>query len=86
VTNFFIRLLNYCIAGVGSALSWCLALLPESPFGNPASKPSSIDLGYVTWLIPFPTMLSHLAVLIGAITVWYSIRVAARWLKVAKGG
>jgi hypothetical protein len=86
VANFFIRLINYFIAGVGSALTWLLELLPESPFSSPATKPSSIDLGYVTWLIPFPTMIGHLAVLITAITVWYSVRVAARWLKVAKGG
>lgn len=86
MANFWIRLVNYCIAGIGSSLSWCLALLPESPFGSPAAKPDSLDLGYITWIIPFPTMLGHMAALIGAILIWYSIRIAARWLKVARGG
>lgn len=84
MANFWIRLINYCIASVGSTLTWCISLLPESPFGSPETKPDSVDLGYITWIIPFPTMIGHLAVLIAAITVWYSIRIAARWLKVAR--
>lgn len=84
MANFFIRLINYFIVGVGASFSWVLSLLPNSPFGSPATKPNAIDLGYVTWIIPFPTMISHLAVLIGAILGWYTIRVAARWLKVAR--
>lgn len=85
MANFFIKLINYCISGAGAAILWVIGLLPDSPFSAPAGPPRSVDLGYVTWLIPFPTMIAHMLVLLGAIAIYYIIRVAARWVKVARG-
>lgn len=84
MADFIIKIINYIIAGIGAALSWLLDLLPNSPFGNPAASPGSINLGYITWLIPFPTMFVHLLGLVGAISIYYVIRVAARWIKIAR--
>jgi len=61
-----------------------VSLLPDSPFAVPSKPPSSIDLGYVTWLIPFPTMIAHFLLLLAAIVTWYSYRVLARWIKAAR--
>lgn len=85
MANFFIKLVNYLISGVGAALTWVIGLLPDSPFSSPAAPPGAVNLGYVTWLIPFPTMMAHMLVLLGAIAIYYIIRVAARWVKVARG-
>lgn len=83
MANFFVKLINYFISGVGAAFSWLISLLPDTPF-KAETVPGSVDLGYVTYVIPFPTMISHLALLLAAITIYYVIRVAARWLKVAR--
>ncbi|MCL6664559.1 hypothetical protein [Paenibacillus amylolyticus] len=82
--DFIIKSLNYIIAGVGAAFTWLLNLLPNSPFATPAAPPNSVNLGWLTWFIPFPTMFLHLVAVVGAIAVYYVIRVAARWLKVAR--
>lgn len=84
MANFFIRLINYVLSAIGAALTWVVDLFPESPFADPASPPGSIDLGFVTWLIPFPTMILHLGLLLTAIGTYYLIRVAARWVKIAR--
>lgn len=80
-----IRVCNSIIEGIGAAMLWVLSLLPDTPFGSPSAPPSSVNLGYVTWLIDYPTMLQHLTILLFAIGVYYVIRVAARWIKVARG-
>jgi hypothetical protein len=67
------------------SITWLLGLLPDSPFVSPNSPPSSINLGYVTWLIDFPLMLRHLSLLLVAISAYYLIRVVARWIKVSRG-
>lgn len=79
-----VRVFNAIIEGVGAAIVWVLSLLPDSPFREPSAPPASINLGYITWLIDFPTMLQHLAFLLVAIGVYYVIRVAARWIKISR--
>lgn len=83
MANFFVRLINYFISGVGSALSWVIGLFPDSPF-EVTAVPSSIDIGFITYVIPFPTMISHMAILVSAIAIYYTWRIVARWLKVAR--
>lgn len=80
ITSAFNWLLN-CIA---DSLIWLINLLPDSPFQGSHAVPSSIDLGYVTWAIPFPTMIAHFALLLGAITTYYTLRIALRWVKAAR--
>lgn len=70
--------------GVGTALGWVVSFFPDSPFLIPSSPPGSINLGYITWIIPFPTMMAHLALLLVAIVTYYGIRVVARWIKIAR--
>ncbi|MGE6579374.1 hypothetical protein ACQKFM_31260 [Paenibacillus xylanexedens] len=82
--DFIIKACNYLIANIGFALTWLLELLPDSPFATPSAPPDSIDLGWLTWVIPFPTMFTHLAVMVAAIGIYYTIRVAARWIKIAR--
>lgn len=85
VGQFFIDLLNLIIAGLGAVLVGLLELFPDTPFSRPSAPPGGIKLGYVTWLIDFPTMLSHLAAFLVAVISYYAIRVIARWLKIVRG-
>lgn len=84
MANFFISLINYLIAGIGAVLKWVIDLFPDSPFSSPSAAPGSINLGYVTWVLDFPTWILHLAAMLTAIGVYYLIRVLARWVKVAR--
>lgn len=84
IGQFFIDLLNAIIKGLGVVLQGLISLFPNSPFGSPAAVPGSVNLGYVTWLIDFPTMLLHVGLFITAVTTYYAIRVAARWIKMVR--
>lgn len=82
--DWIIDLVNYLIVGIGIAISWIIQIFPDSPFAQPAAPPKSINLGYVTWLLPFPTMIVHALALTTVILIYYGIRVAARWIKIVK--
>lgn len=84
ILGWIISGVNKLISGVGEGILLVLNLLPDSPWSDPAKAPDTINLGYVTWAIPFPTMLAHLALLLTAIGVYYVVRVLARWIKVAR--
>lgn len=84
IGNFIITIINYLIAGVGIVLGWILSLFPKSPFSEPVAAPESVNLGWLSWLIPFPTMIKHTLLLCTAILAYYAIRVLARWIKVVK--
>lgn len=84
LSDFFIDLINYLITGVGVVLGWIIGFFPNSPFAEPTGPPSSVNLGFITWLIDFPTMILHAIALASAILVFYSIRVLARWIKLIR--
>lgn len=84
MANFFIRIINYVISACGSALLWMLDILPDTPFQDPNNVPPTLDLGYITWIIPFPTMILHLTLLLSAIGSYYTLRVIMRWIKMSR--
>ncbi len=84
IGDFIITVLNYLIAGIGIVLGWIVSLFPDSPFQKPKDIPEVINLGWITWLLPFPTMILHATLLAGAILTYYGIRVLARWIKMVR--
>lgn len=77
--------INFLIDSVAGAIDWVLGLFPRSPFQNMnSSKPEIINLGHITWFIPFSTMILHFSVLATAIGAYYTYRIVARWLKVVR--
>lgn len=82
--NILIKFANSGIAALGEFIGVIMLLFPNSPFLEPARPPNSINLGYITWLIPFPQMIQHFALLLTCIGVYYLVRVAARWVKLVR--
>jgi hypothetical protein len=83
--DVFIEFANWLLDGLSEGLTWVISLLPSSPFSNwDTAPPDEIELGYITWFIPFPTMLIHFAGFLVSLSVYYLYRVIARWLKVAR--
>lgn len=83
--DIYISFFNWILDGLSSGINWVVALLPHSPvqaWSN--SVPSNVTLGYITWFIPFPTMLLHFAILLTAIGLYYVYRVVGRWLKMVR--
>lgn len=76
--------INFLILGVGTTLDLILSLFPSTPFSRPVAPPSSVNLGWITWLVPFPTMMLHATLLGSTILIYYSIRVLARWVKMVR--
>lgn len=83
IANFIVDIVNYLIVGVSTVLGWIAYLFPKTPFSAP-DVPDSVNLGYITYFLPFPTMLLHALVLCGAILTYYAIRVLARWIKMVR--
>lgn len=84
--QYLIDFANWFLDGLAIDITWALSLLPKSPTADWVNnKPDTINLGYITWFIPFPTMLLHLAGLLVAIGLYYLIRIVMRWLKVVRG-
>lgn len=81
---WLISFVNSLIKGAGNGLVWCIALLPSSPFSTPAGAPSSVNLGWITWFIDFPTMIAHFSILLSILLGYYLVRIVARWLKVVR--
>lgn len=81
---FFAGVVNWLIENLALLLTLVFAALPDSPFGTPSAAPGSVNLGWVTWVLDFPTWIKHMALLLTAIYTWYAIRVLARWAKVAR--
>ena len=76
---------NLVIESIGSAIAWILDLFPLSPFTQlNTDKPEIINLGHITWFIPFPTIIIHFTIFLTAVGFYYMYRVIARWLKVVR--
>ncbi|MCL6587670.1 MAG: hypothetical protein K6T72_14365 [Anoxybacillus sp.] len=83
--DVLIDFVNFLIRSVASALSWAFSLFPDSPFLNLRDPvPSGVNISWITWFIPFPSMILHFSLFLSALTVYYVVRVVARWLKVIR--
>lgn len=80
-----VDIINLIIDGLALVLEWVIGLLPDSPFTEMRTeKPEGINLGHITWFIPFPTMISHFALFLVAVGTYYVYRVLARWIKLVR--
>jgi hypothetical protein len=83
--DVFVDFFNWVLGGLGEGLSWILGLLPRSPFADwQQDPPEEINLGYITWFIPFPTMILHFGTYLVTIGIYYLYRIIARWLKLVR--
>lgn len=79
-----IRLINIVIEKLGHAIELLLCLLPDSPFLWVERLDSTV-LDAINYVIPIPAIISHLQVYVMAVALYYAIRIALRWAKVAGG-
>jgi hypothetical protein len=83
--DLYIDFLNWVLDGLSEGLTWVMNLLPLSPFSSwRTDPPSEINLGYITWFIPFPTMLVHFSGFLVVLGVYYLYRIIGRWLKLVR--
>lgn len=84
--DIFVDFFNWIIEGLAETIGWVIDLLPNSPISSFSNdKPENVTLGYITWIIPFPTMILHFAVILSCVAIYYFYRVIARWLKIVRG-
>jgi len=74
--------LNKVIALVGLALVALISILPETPFSTAVSIDSQW-LSVINWLFPVPSAILHASLFCTACLVYYGIRVAMKWCKLA---
>lgn len=77
---------NFLIRSVASVFSFAFSLLPNSPFLSlRGAVPSNVNISWLTWFIPFPSMILHFSLFLSALAVYYVVRVLARWIKLVRG-
>lgn len=74
-----IAIINAVISAVGTVLNALLLLLPDSPFETVSGINADI-LQALNYFIPVNAMLAHLELYLVAVTAYYIVRVALRWV------
>lgn len=74
----FVNILIDLLVTIVNAILW---IFPDSPFASPTTAPDTVNLGYITWVLDFPTWVLHLTLLCTAIILYYGLRILARWIK-----
>lgn len=77
-----LKLMQGVLNGLGALLNVIVSVLPGSPFNGLYSL--VIDnkwLGYLSYIIPVPQILSLLQAWILAVTAFYLYMVVLRWIK-----
>ncbi len=83
--DVFIDVINWFFEGLGEILLFLFSLFPDSPFLNMSDDPpDGVNLGYITWMIPFPTMILHLGLFLVAVASYYAFRIVARWVELVR--
>lgn len=73
-------LINAFIKALGSVVTGLLDLLPNTPFSWTLGGLSSY-WHYVTVFVPIPEMITMLIAYLSAVSVWYVVRWALRFIK-----
>ena len=79
--NFIIDILNWIISSLGSVLSFCINLLPNSPFKAINNSSVIKYLNGLNWIIPFGAVLSILELWLTCIIAYYIYSAILRWIK-----
>lgn len=81
IGDFFIKLGNYGIEGLGEILKLVLALLPDSPFRFVMTSPIGEYISMLNWILPIKECLATLQLWAAAILVYYMYAAVLRWIK-----
>ncbi len=79
--KFFVGLANKFIAMIGYVINSVILLLPDSPFQSVNNNDVSQYMGVLNWLVPIPAILTILEAWLVAVTAYYVLSVALRWIK-----
>jgi ABC-type multidrug transport system permease subunit len=78
--QFIINILNQCINGLGTALSFVLSLLPPSPFSLIDNSPIQPYLQGINYFVPISTILSIAQAWLVAVGIFYVYQAILRWI------
>lgn len=81
IVDIFITFFNLVIKEFGLLIDILMSLLPPSPFKFILDSSVSEFLPYVNWILPIPEALAIGQTWLTAITSFYLIQIALRWVK-----
>lgn len=79
--GFVAGIFNSFLNLLGDAAITLLSLLPNSPFQWNLNGASPL-LTWIFWLIPIPGIATLMSAYVVSVALYYTIRVALRWVKV----
>lgn len=82
IADFFIKLVNLIISGIGFLGSSVFNLLPSSPFLDLDLRliPDNL-LNNLSWIIPFNTIITILNSSLLVVGLYYLYQIILRWVK-----
>lgn len=80
-----IDILNYVLNALGTMATAALALLPADPLSVAGSPSAGGLMGFAAYFLPLHEVGLILDALIAATLLWYVVRIALHWAKVAAG-
>ncbi len=79
--TYIIRTINIVIEAMGNALTFLLSALPDSPFKPELFGELPEWMDWVGVFIPWEGMITITYIYVGAVLVYYILRIALRWVK-----
>lgn len=76
-----IDFVNLLISVVATTINWVFALLPSSPFQAISNTAVTSFLGGLSWIIPFPAIITELGLFITGVLGYYGVMIILRWVK-----
>lgn len=80
--DFIIGMANKLIAGLGTAITWAIGLLPQSPFQSIDVSPIAQFMPFINWLVPVGSIITIFTSWCACIAIYYVAAIVLRWLKV----
>lgn len=81
IADIFITVINMVISSIGFLLDSLSMLLPNSPFKFILDSSVGEFLPYVNWILPIPEAIAIGQTWLTAITSFYVVQIALRWVK-----
>jgi hypothetical protein len=76
-----IDFVNLLISVIANTITWTFALLPASPFKTISNTDVTSFLGGLSWIIPFPSIITELGLFITGVLGYYGVMIILRWIK-----
>ena len=78
-----ITTLTILLTGVGNAITWAIAQLPNMPDGPDWGDTEDMVFGYAAWAFPIGFLVEMIGIVAGLMVLWWVASIVLRWFRAA---